>query len=681
MDFDPYETWLGIPTDLRPPTYYDLLGLAPHETDPEAIEQASLRRMGKVRVHEIGPHSDQSHVLLAELELARLVLLDPERRAEYNAKLRAGAGGVLGSATAQETVENGEQPGPEPESGDTVPDALGSLVLTEQVGDGSPGLRPAARVGPSRWKKVIGLAAFLASHALLFAAFYFYVFGSFKTAQDDPNTVSEAPETVVTTDPAAPASAVSGPVLAEDDTPRAKGAPQAGSGEAAVAAPAGPPAKTDSMKPTASMGASPKTKPLSGQKKPDRSRKNAGRRGVGPEFAGPPIKVKPVFFVPRGEAMPTPEQTKALAYHVSWCQERYRELLSGRDTFTLERGEALVHRSRTSVAELKGAPEMGAPRVAGELLDATRSNRFDCPFIFVAVVMSAAENFPQGGGRPFNGGFNTGGGIVVVSSFALDKLPNFQSTLQHELGHAFGLPHIDVYGQSMQSSASIMSYNPGHHTRGMQPSFTPGTLEPEDIRGLSLNRRAFPKLAANRARDFPPGASRPQVVPLGPMTIDGQPAYTIGIASDSGETFSTKVSNIVQNRISPNVGGKFDSTSMWQSASSPSGVAAVIVTFPLPVRLTAVGIHAQHSGKFNAADHLQVVAYRSDGFWPVADSALRAPDEMVLLSEPAIARIWRLSFHAQNNKEVTLRGIQFFTPYGEVFPPPVPGDNDAGFER
>ena len=49
MDFDPYETWLGIPADLRPPTCYDLLGLASHEPDLAAIEIAALRRMGKVR--------------------------------------------------------------------------------------------------------------------------------------------------------------------------------------------------------------------------------------------------------------------------------------------------------------------------------------------------------------------------------------------------------------------------------------------------------------------------------------------------------------------------------------------------------------------------------------------------------------------------------------------------------
>jgi hypothetical protein len=356
-------------------------------------------------------------------------------------------------------------------------------------------------------------------------------------------------------------------------------------------------------------------------------------------------------------------------------------MLSGLDTFTLERGTPLIHRSRTSLAELKAAPEMGAPRITGELLGATRFNRLDCPYIFVAVVMNPTDSFPAGGGRPFNGGFNTGGGIVVLSSFALEHLPNFQSTLEHELGHAFGLPHSDAYGQDMTASASIMSYNPAHHTRGMQPSRTPGTLLREDVFGLSSNRRAFPKLAAGRTQTFPPGSVRPKLVPLGPMTIDGQPPYEVAIKTASGETFGTKVSNIVHNPIAPSAGGKFDATSMWQSAPSQTGVASVLVTFPLPVSLSAVGVHSQHSGSYNAADRVQVEALGGDGARLLADSALQAEGAIVPLHEPVSARVWRLSFHAQNNKEVTLRGIQFFTRYGEIFPPSVPTSNDAGFLR
>ena len=165
------------------------------------------------------------------------------------------------------------------------------------------------------------------------------------------------------------------------------------------------------------------------------------------------------------------------------------------------------------------------------------------------------------------------------------------------------------------------------------------------------------------------------------MTIDGQPPYELTIKTESGETFGTKVSNIVQKHIPPNIEMKFDPSSMWQSAPSQTGAATVLVTFPLPVALTAIGVHSQHSGTYNAADRVQVEAFGKDGFLPVADSALHLTDAIVPLFEPATAKTWRLTFHAENNKEVTLRGIQFFAPYGELFPPPVPADNDAGFAR
>ena len=110
MDFDPYETWLGIPADRRPPTYYDLLGLAPYESDPATIEQAALRRMGKVRQHQIGPHSDLSQEILAELARARLILMDPDRRADYDAKLRARGESRPGPWAAPAKVGNGDAP-------------------------------------------------------------------------------------------------------------------------------------------------------------------------------------------------------------------------------------------------------------------------------------------------------------------------------------------------------------------------------------------------------------------------------------------------------------------------------------------------------------------------------------------------------------------------------------------
>jgi hypothetical protein len=70
-----------------------------------------------------------------------------------------------------------------------------------------------------------------------------------------------------------------------------------------------------------------------------------------------------------------------------------------------------------------------------------------------------------------------------------------------------------------------------------------------------------------------------------------------------------------------------------------------------------------------------------NGFQLVAESPLQAPDELVRFPRTSSAKTWRFWFHAENNQIVTLRGLQFFTRNGEIFPPPVLHDNDAGFFR
>jgi hypothetical protein len=125
-----------------------------------------------------------------------------------------------------------------------------------------------------------------------------------------------------------------------------------------------------------------------------------------------------------------------------------------------------------------------------------------------------------GGGRPINGYFNNGGGIVVLSSYALDNHAFIQSTLQHELGHAFGLVHVDVYGRSMDTDISMMSYNPAHHTNGFVDAAEPGVFGAEDRAALALNQRVFPGLTYGG----PPGAT---LIALGPMTLPGLPTLTL----------------------------------------------------------------------------------------------------------------------------------------------------------
>ena len=151
-------------------------------------------------------------------------------------------------------------------------------------------------------------------------------------------------------------------------------------------------------------------------------------------------------------------------------------------------------------------------------------DRFHCPFVYVIMIEHTGYKI-AGGGRPINGYVNTGGGLFIASADTLE-LRNFQSTLQHELGHAFGLLHVDAYGYSMKDNPSIMSYNPAQHTDGWKPAKTPGVLIPEDYRLLALNRRVFSHFRADPKLTPPKYKLYPKILMLPPMKLAGQADYT-----------------------------------------------------------------------------------------------------------------------------------------------------------
>jgi hypothetical protein len=86
--FDPYRKWLGIPEEHRPPTHYQLLGIAPDERDIEVIEAAVLRQSAFVRNFQSGQHADDASRLLNEIAAARICLVDATKRTKYDAELR-----------------------------------------------------------------------------------------------------------------------------------------------------------------------------------------------------------------------------------------------------------------------------------------------------------------------------------------------------------------------------------------------------------------------------------------------------------------------------------------------------------------------------------------------------------------------------------------------------------------
>ena len=86
--FDPYRKWLGIPPNEQPPNHYRLLGIGLFESDPDVIPNASDRQMFHVRTFQSGGYAEIAQFILNELSAARVCLLDPQRKAEYDHWLR-----------------------------------------------------------------------------------------------------------------------------------------------------------------------------------------------------------------------------------------------------------------------------------------------------------------------------------------------------------------------------------------------------------------------------------------------------------------------------------------------------------------------------------------------------------------------------------------------------------------
>lgn len=216
-----------------------------------------------------------------------------------------------------------------------------------------------------------------------------------------------------------------------------------------------------------------------------------------PHLPGGRVSVLPILFIPRGAHAGDPAaHDAALAAHLELARAHYQEMIG--TTFAVTPGLSVVHGEH---GDEHYQTSERANRVMRELFAWSRTDRYSANFVFL-VLYASGDRPISGGGIPFNGTSGTGGGYIELDLHSLtsDRPYPFQSSLVHELGHAFGLAHADCYGYDQMTSGSIMSYNPQHWSSGLSRSATPGGLSPEDRAVLALNQRVFPGLRYDARR-------------------------------------------------------------------------------------------------------------------------------------------------------------------------------------
>jgi hypothetical protein len=148
--FDPYYKWLAIPPDQQPTDYYRLLGVRRFETDSEVIATAADRQMAHVRTYQLGPHATECQTLLNELATARIRLLNPARRAAYDANLHIAKRRLAPARLAVPSPKPLQAPSPEPPTAELIAAPAQKPILMKHA------WRPARR---KRRRRMIGSAA------------------------------------------------------------------------------------------------------------------------------------------------------------------------------------------------------------------------------------------------------------------------------------------------------------------------------------------------------------------------------------------------------------------------------------------------------------------------------------------------------------------------------------------
>jgi hypothetical protein len=89
QEFDPYLELLGIPKAEQPPNCYRLLSIPEYTSNKEVIANGAARQMQFLRRVGGDQYLDDVQKILNEISKVRILLLDDEKRAEYDQNLKA----------------------------------------------------------------------------------------------------------------------------------------------------------------------------------------------------------------------------------------------------------------------------------------------------------------------------------------------------------------------------------------------------------------------------------------------------------------------------------------------------------------------------------------------------------------------------------------------------------------
>ena len=245
------------------------------------------------------------------------------------------------------------------------------------------------------------------------------------------------------------------------------------------------------------------------------------------------LEVFPVLFVPSDVAEIPPSVvngiSESLYGRLEVAQRRYGILLET-DTFKIADGPLHVFyakRPHSYYMNLNSPNNKDGPdrahTIMRELFSWNHDDRMQSKYIYLIIyarpclgvgsgrcigqfgVQERGKGEILGGGLPFNGPPNSGGGFTELELSALltDYPYTFQASVVHELGHTFGLSHVDCHGYNQGTDLSPMAYNLVRRSWGLIESSVPGEFDPEDYFTLSENELAFPHFQYIEAKHNP----------------------------------------------------------------------------------------------------------------------------------------------------------------------------------